>query len=503
MRRADAWCVAAAAALARAMGAGAVLLAGFRVVSDDDFARVVIAQKFAAHPKLDPTGTSWLPLPFWIVGAAMRVFGSTLGAARAVAIVGAMLGGAIVGAVAVRVGLPRRRAIAASLLAAFMPWAMQLAVATVPEVPAAALAAAGAMALASTSTSTRMRLVGACGILASCWSRYDAWPMAIAFAVYAALDAFRARGRDRILHLFSGLIAIAGPGLWTAWQAAVYHDPFRYLGLVRSYRQALGSGPPLWKRVIGYPLSFYEGMREVLGAGIVGLVSARALKKRRDAGESDAHCAVDWTRPLVLSLAQLLFLILGDVRDGAPTHHAERALLAPATIVIFASADALGAWLARVSLSRARAVVASFVVVLVVWIAARTHKVIPWYDGAPRPREVALGRALADVASPGTRVLLDTRDLSGGSPDYGYYAVLAAFGRPLDVDVDRDQDPRKPRVASSFATVDALSSRAQTTGAHVLVAWGADHRALAESTGAKLVVEEPDGADPRWFVLTR
>jgi hypothetical protein len=501
MRRAEAWGVAAVAAIARAIGALALIGVGFHVVSDDDFARVVIAQKLAAHPRLDPSGTSWLPLPFWIVGGAMRVFGSTLGAARALAVIGAMMAGAVVGAMAVSVGLTRRRAIAASLLAAFMPWAMQLAVATVPEVPAAAFAVVGAMSLASAST--RVRIVGALGILASCWSRYDAWPMAIAFAVYATIDLARAKGRDRILHLFSGLIAIAGPGLWTAWQAAVYHDPFRYLGLVRSYRQALGSGPPLWRRVIGYPLAFYEGMREVLGAGIVGIGSAIASKKRRDGGDADARCAVDWTRPLVLSAAQLAFLILGDVRDGAPTHHAERALLAPATIVIFASADALGAWLARLDARRARVVAASFAVVLLVWIAARVHKVLPWYDGAPRTREVALGRALADVATPGTRVLLDTRDLSGGSPDYGYYAVLAAFGRPLDVDVDRDQDPRKPRVVSSFASVDALTTRASSTGARVLVAWGEDRRAIAESTGAKVVAEERDGDAPRWTVLAR
>ena len=41
---------------------------GFDHVSDDDFARVVISQAFAHKPKLDPSGTSWLPFPFWLQG---------------------------------------------------------------------------------------------------------------------------------------------------------------------------------------------------------------------------------------------------------------------------------------------------------------------------------------------------------------------------------------------------------------------------------------------------
>src|SRR5262245_35515505 len=49
---------------------GALVLAGgFRAVSDDDFSRVVLAQQWALKPHLDPTGSSWLPFPFWIYGA--------------------------------------------------------------------------------------------------------------------------------------------------------------------------------------------------------------------------------------------------------------------------------------------------------------------------------------------------------------------------------------------------------------------------------------------------
>ena len=493
--------VALASALARIGGALLILRLGFRVVSDDDFARVVIAQKFAAQPHLDPTGSSWLPLPFWLVGGAMRVLGPTLDVARGLALVAAALGGAFVAWVAVRAGMRPRRALAAAVLAAWMPWAMQLAVATVPEAPAAAFAAAGVITLAATSPG--LRVVGSFGLLVSCWSRYDAWPMALAFAVCCALDAMRSHGRARRLQALAAVLALFGPASWSLWQAVVYHDAFRYLGLVRSYRQALGQGPSIVHRVLGYPLGVVEEMREVLAAGLVGALAAWRLRRARSDAPSTAS-GLRWSRPLAVAAFQLVLLVVGDVRDGAPTHHPERALLAPATIVLFAAGDALGAWLSTRARAQAWLVAGVCATLLAGWIGVRLHRSLRWYEGAPRPREVAAGRALAEAAGGvgGGRVLVDTRDLAGGAPDYGYYAVLAAFGRPLEADVDRDQDPRRPRAASSFGSVEALGARVAVARDRWLLAWGDEHRRIATELGARVVAEEPaDAPAPRWVVL--
>ena len=77
---------AAILALAKVAVSLWVLRLGFSHVSDDDFARTVIAQTFAGAPKLDPSGTSWLPLPFWLTGGAMMVLGRSIAVARGVAI---------------------------------------------------------------------------------------------------------------------------------------------------------------------------------------------------------------------------------------------------------------------------------------------------------------------------------------------------------------------------------------------------------------------------------
>ncbi|HEV8550575.1 MAG TPA: hypothetical protein VGQ57_16130, partial [Polyangiaceae bacterium] len=133
--RADALGVAAAK-LAVSL---AVLAAGFRAVSDDDYARVVIAQRFAEAPALDPSGTSWLPLPFWIYGTAFATFGGSLAVARGVAIALA-LGSMWLLLVAARwLGAGRFGAVAGVLVAAVFPWSAWLGAAPVPEVPSAAL----------------------------------------------------------------------------------------------------------------------------------------------------------------------------------------------------------------------------------------------------------------------------------------------------------------------------------------------------------------------------
>jgi hypothetical protein len=201
-------------------------------------------------------------------------------------------------------------------------------------------------------------------------------------------------------------------------------------------------------------------------------------------------------------LLQLVVLIAGDVRDGAPTHHPERALLGPATIMIFAAGDSVSAVFAEVS-TRVKVVAASITAfALFGWIALRFHRTLAWYESAPRPREVAAGRALAALPS-GTRVLLDTRDLPGGGIDYGYYAMLASFGRPVDAVIDRDQDPRRPRGRSAFESLERLRERLHEANATAVIVWGDDRARTAELLGARISAEEPpSGAEPRWRVLT-
>ncbi len=170
----------------RAAVSAAVLLAGFRAVSDDDYARVVLAQTWARAPKLDPTGTSWLPFPFWLNGAAMLAFGRSLFVAQAVAFVLGIVATLLIALGALRVTADRRAAFVAAAFATLVGWSAWLGVATVPEGLTAALTFFAASSL--TTRSPRARAFGALALLAATLSRYEPWPVAIAFAVWNLID---------------------------------------------------------------------------------------------------------------------------------------------------------------------------------------------------------------------------------------------------------------------------------------------------------------------------
>jgi hypothetical protein len=302
-----------------------VLQAGFTHVSDDDYARTVIAQQFAHAPRWDPSGTSWLPVPFYVEGLAMMAFGATLEVARATAIA---LGAASVVApyVAMRtVGLPRAASLAATAVAMTMPWNVWLGVAVVPEAWVGAIVA-GALIVLSLE---RVRPWAAAGLLVGALSRYETWPACALLAGLAAWSALRgpARRRDTAV----ALLALAGPVAWMLWNAHAHGSPFHFVTRVTTFRQSIGAAAiPLTEKILGYPRALVIDMPIAAVASLACLAGVRAPTWRRR-----------WSWPLVATAVTIVFLVWGDVRDGAPTHHAARALVALGWVLVAAGVDAL------------------------------------------------------------------------------------------------------------------------------------------------------------------
>jgi hypothetical protein len=311
-----------------------VLHAGFTHVSDDDYARTVIAEQFAHAPRLDPSGTSWLPAPFWIEGLAMMALGRSLAAARAVAMI---LGAASVAApyVAMRVaGMRRAAAIAATAVAMTLPWNLWLGVATVPEGWAGALVAAAVLAMPV----ERARPWAAAALLVAALSRYEAWAACAVMAAFCVWKAARAGATARrSTELACALVAVAGPAAWMLWNAHAHGSALHFVARVTSFRRAIGAADaPLVDKLLDYPLALASdaAVAALLGAiGVAGLL--RPELRTRHA----------W--PFVTAVAMLAFLVWGDLHDGAPTHHAARALVAIWWILVAAGADTLASLFAR------------------------------------------------------------------------------------------------------------------------------------------------------------
>ena len=326
--------VALLATLKLAVGA-CVLRAGFTHVSDDDYARTVIAEQFARSPRFDPSGTSWLPLPFWIAGAVMAVAGRSLAVARGIAIALSTLSVAAPYA-AMRVArVPRTAALAASAIGVALPWNAWLGVSTVPEGWTGALLAAALIAMID----ERAMPWAAAGLLAAALSRYEAWPACAALVLRCAVPGSLQRSdpspgpSTRTARRVScALVALAGPALWMAWNAHAHGSALHFLARVSTFRRAIGAADvPVCDKLLDYPRALVEESPEaaVLGAcGAAGLLLHRDVRGR-------------WAWPAGAALGVMVFLVLGDLGDGAPTHHPARALGLVSWVLVGAGADAI------------------------------------------------------------------------------------------------------------------------------------------------------------------
>jgi Dolichyl-phosphate-mannose-protein mannosyltransferase len=411
-----------------------VLTSGFTAVSDDDFARVVLMQDFAHDPALDPTGTSWLPVPFWLNGSLMMLLGTSLAAARALAFAWGLLA-AVILYQAADLLFERRAATYGAMLACALPWSARLGVATVPELITAALVTYSVATL--TTTSTRDRALGAAALLVATLSRYEPWFVAAAFSLWCAIDARRHRRRAFAL---AGIAALVGPIGWLAHNAAVHGDALHFVTRVSAYKKALGSDGGWLVALTGYPLGLLREEPELCLAVAALVIGAKLLGKPWPAGLS---------RVAVVCGVLLGGLTAAALPGGAPTHHAGRALLC----IWLCSALYVGAAAAQLhDLSRSWRLYAGLAVAFVVTLGAAVLR--PWYarldSWADRGGATSIGLAAAKVEG---QVLVEVRD-------YGFYAVQAGSGEPWRFTPERSIDPRGDIPVSAFADVDRLAERA-------------------------------------------
>jgi hypothetical protein len=386
---------------------------GFSHVSDDDYARTVIAERFAYAPRLDPSGTSWLPLPFWITGTAMLATGRSLATARAAALA---LGAASIAApyAAMRtVGTRRTVAIAATAIAMALPWNAWLGAATVPEAWAAALVAAGAIAMASDDAAARTWAAAA--LFASSLSRYEAWPVCALVGAGCAWRAIRAPRTRR--EIACAVLASAGPLAWMAWNAYAHGSPLHFVARVSAFRQAIGAAAlPPKDKLLGYPQALVNQTPEAAALGLVGALALAfdpVLRRR-------------WAWAAVAASAVLAFLVVGDLRDGAPTHHPARALAPLWWVLVGMGVDGATAMAIRAAGTPGRRATT---------VAVGVAAAMGWCASLPLRWRAAPG--LGPLEQRGAQIArgleMRARDASGAeiTPcEFEHFALIAAWGEP-------------------------------------------------------------------------
>jgi hypothetical protein len=391
-------------------------LQGVRALSDDDYARVTIAQRFAKTPRFDPSGTSWLPFPFWITGAVMKVFDPSLGVARLVAALLSVGATWLLFAAGRMWGLSSRGALLAAGFATIVPAVAMLGSVAVPELPTAALGVFAIVAVSAPAPGEpdRRPLFAGGAMLAATLSRYEAWPIAAVVAVLV----WRRQKNDRALRR-AVLVAlpIAGPVLWIVHNRIAHGNALSFLARVSSYRAALGPSAP--SRPFTYLVGVIGGSPAIMLALLLVIVAVRR-SPRRDLLTPSLRRYIPWGAAL---LSLFVFLVAGQLSGGVPTHHPERALLFVWLLAALAAVD-------LAMLSRPPQWFA-LPVLLLLFLDYRSTLAD---RGVRRETEERAGEQLVALVSRGERVFVATTD-------YGYFAVMAAFGRPADVVLD-SLDPR-------------------------------------------------------------
>lgn len=403
-------------------------LAGLDHVSDDDFSRVTIAESFAHEPKLDPSGTSWLPFPFWLLGSTLAIFGRSLTVARAASIAFASLAAALPYFALRYSAVPRIRALVATAFAFLTPWCIWVGASTVPESFTASFITAAAVAIPAIGTErerddllrpSRAALFFAAVIAAACLSRYEAWPVAAVLAGALVLAAVRSPEYRRAA-LGGALVCIAAPLAWMAWNAHAHDGPLHFFRRVSSFKQSIGAGErDVVSALALYPKLLFSTRPEIAIPALFLLPSALGHSPTRQR----------WGVPLLCVVAQLVFLAYGNARDGAPTHHPERAILGAMMILALFVVDAGMTKLADLAASaKSWAVRGAAATFALAWIISSVRGATPPGQG-PEDRSAAVAR--------GERLREEKAESVVVTPcAFEHFALIAAFGAPERVTIE-------------------------------------------------------------------
>jgi hypothetical protein len=270
-------------------------------------------------------------------------------------------------------------------------------------------------------------------------------------------DYWKTRERT---HVVAALVAASFPLAWLLHGLVRHGNPTFFVARVAAYRAALGPLENLSERLLRAPSGLVFGEPELMlafccvGLPLWWLTRADSANTPRFGRFAAAFAAI------------VLFLVIGDVRGAAPTHHASRALLA----AWFGAAVFLG-WVAlRVAALpelRLKALLAAFFAVA---FGARLR--------AAQPREPFANRA--DAVRIGEQARrLGADKLAIDAPDFSFFAVQAGFGRPGQTQVLCDHDPRRPCAPDVLLTAPHSLQQA-------LVARGSSHLASTRTRAAKI-----------------
>jgi hypothetical protein len=286
--------------------------------------RVLIAWDWAQSPFLKAwsyaeLSWAWLPLPFWVNGALLRVWMRPDLTPRLLSAALSALSVVLLWALW-RKPWPQAVAVPAVIIAATVPWHLWLG-GTATAQPLFHCLAVGALLAARSSR--RFRLEGA-GILLglAAITRPEAWQLVLLWLMWLMAGTRRDAVRHRVI---SAVLACVFPAAWLLLWWLETGNPLVLLEAGASYQQLATRGAPAYlARIVQFPFVLVVTSPLVVTAALVGVV-----RRRRDLLTGDAR----WYAWFSLGFAATGFLAAaaGMGTTSAPQRYAvlPLVLLAP------------------------------------------------------------------------------------------------------------------------------------------------------------------------------
>lgn len=338
---------------------------GWVWLHQDDYCRALMSLSWAEHPYLYPSDLHWMPLPFWIYGAAAWLGGDMhrvfIIVSQALMIL-AMFAMYDLG----RVAYSRAVGLIVAGLFAWTTWQSVMSFSLLAEpvyYPAA---------IAGISFFLRWMRTGGRGALAAssillmmaALTRYEAWLLIVIVNGIALMRLVRARPPGRVVVITIVLLAIAwiGPGWWIVLNLRVHGVPLAFYSANReAFHDALYELTPA-QRIGRYPFAFV-----MLSPMLSGLLLAAAAKWRT--------LGLRGSRPLVLVAVGHLFVLTALYASGSGPSFVERIVLLQLFLLMPIAAAALASvWM----LARpwAKPAVVAFVVLFAAVESYRAREII-------------------------------------------------------------------------------------------------------------------------------
>ena len=273
--------------------------------------------------------------------------------------------------------------------------------------------------------------------------------------------------------------------MWLAHGVFIHDDPFFFVQRVRDYKLALNPAAgsvSLLDASISLPIMAWRYFP--LSCACLG-ISCLLLLIPTLRRQFSTIVRQRLTLTLTISAVLPVFLWLGMITGGVPTHHPERALLSLGLLFPVLLSSLLG------SCSKATAITWGLFLLSGLYI-----QFVPVQTWSPQraPEEKAGGYIAAQIAADAA-VLIST-------PDYGYFALMAAAGHPERFTVLNSQDPR----ARSTPEASSPLSRAHRVRAELEqheATWALISPPLAAATEAGLQTAADWGHKPGILRLYR